>query len=716
MATPNGLGSLLSTDRIPWTRREVKPELPEAEPVEQDEELDEEDKKGINLPAFKAARLMLEYAKKKHAPFQSSFSRDWRYLLGEDHYNLPKNALALRRSEELKNQGVRNWLFSTCDQKAGMLLEGQPKITAMPFAGPVSFLDRWRAQEVLKAECERLRVVEYHEDAMWDGLAVGKGLTRVIVRTDERSGMRFLELQDVDPSTWFPDPQASRLHQARYGTIEYWMDGAEIRRAFPKTYKRVTLKSRKFSSQREMTKGNSGGTSGLGRSRTDEEIVNSPGHDFTVAKNGDIQEQGAMVAFTYIVDEEVVEEIEERQALGDQEGYQCGNCFHMFEADPGIPSLNDFMSPAMMDEEPSPVSCPECGSEAVMAVTLPAEIETGDQIRRYRYPHGRLTVTTEDALLFDGANPDEVDGVFPLAEYPHYRVPRRYWGYGEVAHLKSAQIAADKNVTQLFDFLRTAVNGVLEFPQQAYQYNDLGNTPNFRIGLPPALIGLARYLPPPQFDLRVFDYVDQMVRRDFQTMSGITDITSGIAPTAPTSGDEVEARVEAGTVRMNNHRLRFDQYKSDLYNVIYQMAWQNYREERYFPVSDSTGRIQMIAMEFQKLPRNLRMTVTTKREIVKRSELSIQAMQQLMLTDKIPLMFDILLPMTGMTQDDADTLMSRLQLQAEEQKMAEQQQMQAASTVPAPPPGGPAPMAPEASEPAAPPLPAPPGPVPGGIR
>jgi len=685
--------SLVNAKSIPWRRSLIDGKPPEAELDPREPPSDEE--RGINTAAYKSARALLELAKKKNAQWQSTFTRDWQFLLGENHFQIPKNSLALRNAE-YKNQTVRNWTFSTCDQKAALLMEGKVKITASPFAGPVSFTDRWRAQEILLAEAERVRATEYWEDALWDGMAVGKGLTRFIRRVDERSGMKFIELEDMDPGCWFPDPTASRLHQAKHGHYEIWMDAAEIRKTWPKKHHLVKMTERSVG----------GDTSDIlartGRSRTDAEIVQSPGKEFAVTKEGQVSEKGAKIAFSWIVDEEVVEEIEEREQLGTNEGYQCASCMALFEADPNLPDLNSLMAPEMEDAEiPPAVSCPECGSEAVMAVTIPTGVETGDEVRRFRYPFGRLTCTSKDALLYDGPNPDEIDTVFPVAEYPHYRVNRRYWGYGEVAHLKSAQIAADKTMTQLLDYIRTAVNGVLEYPEDAVQYKDLGNAPNPRIGLAPQLIGQARYLPPPPLQIQAFQYIDELILRDFQRQSGLTDITSGLTPSAPTSGDEVEARVSAGTVRMGGHRRRWNQYRSDFFNILWQMAWQNYREPRMFPVSDSKGRVAMIQIEMQKLPRNMKMYVTSDPEDVKKSELTIQAMQQLMVTQQIPPMLDLLLPLTGMSQSDADIMMSRIELAKEEEAAA------ASMMPPGPPAGIGGEAGPEPGPPSAPPLPPP---------
>lgn len=605
---------------------------------------------------FKFARALLLMAKSKSAPFRTSFERDWQFLLGENHNPVPKNASAAYRVRN-RNQGVRNWLYATCDQKAQMILGARPRRTAIPYGAPIDFWDKWRAQEAIEEELRKMRADQFDEDCLWDAMATGKGYTRIVTRVDPRSGLPRFEFESVDGTRLYWDPSADRLEDSDFLFYEPWTPMPRIREAFPNSWMKVRPKERAITDPDRKRDG---------RSRTDQELLSGAGYEVQYNKSGALVEKGAYIAYLWIRNEEVENEYTDQMVQGERQGFACALCGDIFDK-PHIEPPDLPAGAAPEEAVPSPPQCPACGSEALAPVTIPAQVDRSLTGRKFRYPYGWLCVTCEDGILWEGPNPDKIDSVFPIFEYHHKRTPHRFSGQGEVATLRTAQVNANKNMQQLMDYLRTSTNGVLEYPNRATTYGALSNMPNAKIGLPVQLIGLARYLPPPNFNVQAFVMAEETIRRDFQEMSGITDVVYGIAPQTPTSGKEVMARQSGANTRIDGHIRRFSQYRSARDTALWQLMWQNYRDPRYFPIRNADGEPEMELLAVRSLPRNMKIHVSADVEDQNQSELKIQAVQRLMQAGLVPMSLDLLLPTMGLSTWEAQSLMDRALLMRKEQ-------------------------------------------------
>ena len=611
---------------------------------------------------FKTVRALLKMAKTKSSTYRQTFERDWQFLLGENHNPVPKNALAAARFKN-RNQGVRNWLYATCDQKAQMILGAKPRYTAIPYGAPVDFWDRWRAQEALEEQHRQMRAEQYDEDCLWDGMATGKGYVRIIVKADPRSGLPRFEFETVDPNRLYQDPSAYRLEDCDVLHYEPWMSMAKIREAFQNLDETGTpawmkVKAKKLPVTDQVKRDQ--------RSRTDQELLSGGGYEFAYNAQGQLCELGSDICFTWIRSEEIEQEMAERVVTGEREGFSCAKCGCVFDQPHQEPPDTEI---GMDDAIPTAPQCPNCGSEALAPITIPATIDRTVTGRKFKYPYGRLVCHCEDGILWEGPNPDKIDCVFPIFEYHHHRVSRRFSGMGEVGKLRTAQVNANKNMAQLMDYLRTAVNGVLEYPSRAVSYGALSNLPNAKIGLPVPLLGLARYLPPPPFNLQAFITAEETIRRDFQEMGGITDVVYGLAPTSPTSGKEVVARRDAATTRVDGHIRRFSHMRGSRATALHQLMWQHLRDPRYFPIRNADGEPEMVPMTYATLPRNMRIAVSADLEDAQRSELTTQAVQGLMQQGILPPALDLLLPTMGLKTWEAQTLMDRALLMKREQAL-----------------------------------------------
>src|SRR5207247_2052552 len=149
----------------------------------------------------------------------------------------------------------------------------------------------------------------------------------------------------------------------------------------------------------------------------------------------------------------------------------------------------------------------------------------------------------------DGPNnlPLGPDDIFPFAFYVHRTVKGRFWGYGDVPLGKSIQMAIDKNGAQAIDALRMTFNGPFEYPAEAEAYTNLGNSPGQMVPVALPFVGKAHWVRPDSTNIALFQTVEEILQRDLQRVLEVTDVTVGIAPTAPTSGVEVQARINASS-------------------------------------------------------------------------------------------------------------------------------------------------------------------------
>jgi hypothetical protein len=240
-------------------------------------------------------------------------------------------------------------------------------------------------------------------------------------------------------------------------------------------------------------------------------------------------------------------------------------------------------------------------------------------------------------LLYDGENPYALDTVFPFAEYVHYYVPGKFWGFSDVALLKSAQMVADKNMAQALDAQRMTSMGYFEYPAEALAYAQRGNAPGQGFPVPVQYTGRARWLTPQGYNAQLHSMVDEINLRDFERMGGVSDVSTGTSPNAPTSGVEVQARQRAAATRIGMHLKRLNRYRGDLASLVWKVMNQYYVGPRTFMVQQPTGEQEAIAEDVSQLPPGVAVRVDADLDALEKDKLMGQnltaAIQSGVLTD-----------------------------------------------------------------------------------
>ena len=90
--------------------------------------------------------------------------------------------------------------------------------------------------------------------------------------------------------------------------------------------------------------------------------------------------------------------------------------------------------------------------------------------------------------------------------------------------------------------------------------------------------------------------------RDFERMGGVSDVSTGTSPNAPTSGVEVQARQRAAATRIGMHLKRLNRFRSELASLVWKVMNQYYTGPRTFLVQQPTGEHEAIVEDVSLLP------------------------------------------------------------------------------------------------------------------
>lgn len=418
------------------------------------------------------------------------------------------------------------------------------------------------------------------EDAYYIASICGFSIAHIRTCRDKLSGEFKLESDIVDPTRFYPDPSATRLNKCRFvvyepeldlSTIkEYWPDKAQ----FIKPGKSMPINSSSITST---------------RSRSDDELVMAPGNEFSIGADNKLRKRTADVAFIWIKDDTVSEDVLTEIVRAEQTVLECSDC-------------------GLRTQPMGEAACPNCGSDQMSQVVVPGEARTSTVMSR-PYPFGRLIIICQDVLFYDGPNDLELDEVFPFEIYTHYRIPTRFQGYGDVALLKSNQMQADKNMAQLIDAMRLTLNGFLQVPANEPAWQHVTNEPGQKVPTRIENANIARWITPQGYNANLHSMADNMIYQDFQRISGEFDTSISNVPSAPDSAAEVKTRDSTRGQRIGRHLKRFNQFSSRYATKWYQAMNQLYIGPRPFTIQSADRTFQAIELDVSQLPKGLAIRV-----------------------------------------------------------------------------------------------------------
>ena len=608
-----------------------------------------------DTPAYKYAFALTSQARQAAARYTNTFRKNWDFLLGKDHHQIPATAQAIA-NDEWRTKSIDNLLFAVVDNKAAVVGRGDLAIHVEDMEDKTTYYERLIISETLRQEAERLKWRRLRDDLFLQGSATGVGVIMSSVKPDQLTGEMLIQSKVMKSDEIYCDPEQDNTHDASYMVWEPTLPMPVLRQMFESKAKQIKPDIQSVAST-------PGGVTYS--TSNDENLIYGSSGEFLVDSQSQLKARKAKTCFVWINDvDSIVEELKETVIKEETSGYQCTDCSLYHEPD------------ALQEDS---TDCPACGSPLVEA-TIPAKIRQDTVIRR-QYPYGRLIVYSGDTLLFDGENPLDIEGCFPVSVYHHYRVPGCFYGWSDVALLWSNQLSRDVTIGQGVDYVRLAVNAPFEYPIGAEAYGRMGNAPGQPLPVRRDLCGIARRLEPAGFNLAVWQSVLGASDKSFQTVSGFTDLVAGFVGNPPPSGVAVEATTASTGGRIDAHVRRMEDALSDWLQQVWQLGHQYYEASRNvelrFPNSERRG----VEVAWQKLPKNIKIRVSINSSDALADKNRGQNVVKAAEAGLLPSKPEIILPALGFKPAEIRELMDQI-------KLDEELKAQAPPLPPPPMPGG----------------------------
>lgn len=162
------------------------------------------------------------------------------------------------------------------------------------------------------------------------------------------------------------------------------------------------------------------------------------------------------------------------------------------------------------------------------------------------------TIMANGILLKHSPNPFQ-HNLFPFVRYTDYVIPASFWGMGEVQQLEKLQMSINQRRAQTADILRLTANP--PFVADA----DSGINPKAMTNRPATIIYKNRgsevnWLTPPQLPSALFT-IQEMDKTDFDSISGVMDVTQGRRPVGIEAASAITELQEAAQTRIR-HKVR----------------------------------------------------------------------------------------------------------------------------------------------------------------
>jgi len=543
----------------------------EGEPLLSPEEKaqDEIDKKR-RLNYLKALR---ESSKAFTAEFMKDSENAWLYTIGEKRFPSPQNQAAKQFQKHL-SRTVRNGMYSMMDHRVSFITDAEPKITIKALS-EISEADRRELESILGSELDRLHWQEDNLNCAWDAEVTKVGYVYFYVEEDTLTGEKKICTRIPDPAKIYVNKKATSPRDALHMVMEEDMSLAEIRRLWPDEGANVKARDAK-----PFGVGQDGETF---IQRTDDELVQLPGNEFIVSRDGKVVDQSATVTWAWERNPETQAIWEESTNQSEEPGYQCDTCGQLFIAD-----------------EPT---CPTCDSTAASDVSVPPG-KGKRKFMRKKYPYGRclIGIPEQNIILFDGENELPIERVFPFARLSCYKKSRSYYGQSTYDMLKSNQKARDQIAGLIQDHLRYNAHPTKEVPESAAEGWQLaGNAPGAMAIVPDETAGQARMMSHAQFDYNGWSLADRMLRTDAEEITSVDEILRGGSP-GPESGEAIKVRQLASSKRIGGFLKRFNEYATDYAGIVWELMSKLYTTPRTFTVRGPNNELTAITATVASLP------------------------------------------------------------------------------------------------------------------
>ena len=214
-----------------------------------------------------------------------------------------------------------------------------------------------------------------------------------------------------------------------------------------------------------------------------------------------------------------------------------------------------------------------------------------------KYPGGRNIVLCGGRIIHDEANP-YIHGRFPYIDQDCHPMPGNFWGTSPIHHVISPQMEYNKTCGQFIDSKN------LEGMPQVLVPTICGVKTDMTTGEPGLQI---EYVPGPNGEKperipgvpasAVFLQFLDVLRRDIDAITGVSDVTEGRKPSGIQAGVAIEQLQESASVRLSGIVRPLEDSIRRIGEIMLALQQQYYTEARWVRVTDpNTGMFSFFEM------------------------------------------------------------------------------------------------------------------------
>lgn len=197
-----------------------------------------------------------------------------------------------------------------------------------------------------------------------------------------------------------------------------------------------------------------------------------------------------------------------------------------------------------------------------------------------------VTIMANGVLLKHMPNPFK-HNKFPFIRYVDYDIPSCFWGMGEVAQLEKLQMSINQRRAQATDILKITGN-----PPFVADSNS-GINPKAMTNRPGTIIfknpgSQVDWLNPPNLPAALFT-IQEMDKQDFDSISGVMDVTQGRKPTGIEAASAIAELQEAAQTRIRFKVRTMEASLQELGSQIVSLVQQFYDDERVIRIVGPQG-------------------------------------------------------------------------------------------------------------------------------
>lgn len=201
-----------------------------------------------------------------------------------------------------------------------------------------------------------------------------------------------------------------------------------------------------------------------------------------------------------------------------------------------------------------------------------------------KYPNGRVIKIANNILLSDEQNP-YIDGKFPYTKLIDMIMPREFWGQGTVQQLKGPQQIINKIMSYILDVMIFMGNPIWVVDTTAgVETENLFNIPGLVIEKNPEG-NISR-----QEGTQLQPYIIQtyqLIKQDFEKISGINEVSQGAASLSDTSGYAIEQLQEAAQTKLRSKSRNVEYWLKDVGELMVSRIMQYYTVPRIIRITEN---------------------------------------------------------------------------------------------------------------------------------